>query len=669
MPDQVNMTTFFSKKAAADDDGEQTHKRALPKPDRAYFWTGFLNLIAGTLGSNPRFKCISCKHEMNGVQRAAMHLKAEPPEEKLVQLCPNVTEEQAADCRRLYGQKKYKTGATQPEVVSPKPGIRAKTYITGPLKAIADRLFARFIFMSMLPFRLVDKVWFKEFISDGLHVLYKFPDRARLSGELLDAEAARVQKRVDDLLALEDFVELCGDGWSNIRGESIVSYVATCSKGDYYLWSTDASLVDKKDAAWCFADFKRVVKLSKLPYSRLSGFISDTENKMRALWKLIEAEFPEIFAYGCCTHTLQLILKSVCALEWFGMVCAKCNQIAKWFRNHHLPAGLLKKYCTLLKLSVERPVRNCATRFASWVYVVERIRQLKPALRAAIDDDVYKQRCLKKSGNADDPEDKEPSAIIDDASFWLQTDKFLEVLVPVRVFLRYTDTRFSLACRVYEGFSNLQRKVENLELGAGFDGDVQSQVVTIITERWDAVHHPVHAAGYMLDPSNIKVDVSGNKELNDGFAEVLRRLLTKDEAKQAEIEFMKYKDLDGFTPEILDLVDDVKPAAFWRSKCGHLPVLQKKIVPRVIQLRAGTRCVESHFSVMGAIHSKARPRLINSKVRKLTAIVTNEKMLNAAARPGFADDEMKKAVESDSESDYASDTDEEVDTNLKSLEG
>ena len=248
MSDQVNTCDhlFFSKKAAANnDDGEQTHKRALPKPDRAYFWTGFLNLIAGTLGSNPRFKCISCNHEMNGVQRAAMHLKAEPPEEKLVQLCPNVTEEQAADCRRLYGQKKYKTGATQPQVVPPKPGIRAKTYITGPLKAIADRLFARFIFMSMLPFRLVDKVWFKEFISDGLHVLHKFPDRARLSGELLDAEAARVQKRVDDLLALEDFVELCGDGWSNIRGESIVSYVATCSKGDYYLWSTDASLVDK----------------------------------------------------------------------------------------------------------------------------------------------------------------------------------------------------------------------------------------------------------------------------------------------------------------------------------------------------------------------------------------------------------------------------------------
>ena len=58
-----------------------------------------------------------CEHEMNGAQRAAMHLKAEPSEEKLVQLCPNVTEEQAADCRRLYGQKKYKTGATQPEVV------------------------------------------------------------------------------------------------------------------------------------------------------------------------------------------------------------------------------------------------------------------------------------------------------------------------------------------------------------------------------------------------------------------------------------------------------------------------------------------------------------------------------------------------------------------------
>ena len=255
------------------------------------------------------------------------------------------------------------------------------------------------------------------------------------------------------------------------------------------------------------------------------------------------------------------------------------------------------------------------------------------------------------------------SAIINDNDFWAQAGKFLEVLVPVRVFLRYTDTRFSLACRVYEGFSNLQGKVEGLTLGEGFTETIRKEVVGIICEKWDKVHHMVHAAGYALDPSNLKVNVSANAEVWSGFIEVLDRLLTKEEKTAALLEYARYKKFDGLD-EVMGLTDAMPPVDFWNTYCGHLPVLQQKVSPRVMDLRAGTRCVESHFSVMGAVHSKARPRLVNSRVRKLTAIVTNTKMLNAAAKPGFGAEEKEKAVEeSDSDSDYATDTDSDVDLN------
>ena len=51
---------------------------------------------------------------------------------------------------------------------------------------------------------------------------------------------------------------------------------------------------------------------------------------------------------------------------------------------------------------------------------------------------------------------------------------------------------------------------------------------------------------------------------------------------------------------------------------------------------------------------------LNSRVQKLTVIITNTKMLDVAANPGFGAEEKEKAVEeSDSDSDYARDTDEE----------
>jgi hypothetical protein len=84
------------------------------------------------------------------------------------------------------------------------------------------------------------------------------------------------------------------------------------------------------------------------------------------------------------------------------------------------------------------------------------------------------------------------------------------------------------------------------------------------------------------------------------------------------------------------------------------------VAPRLLDLRARTRCVELRFSVMGAVHSKGRARLVNGKVRKLTAIVTNTKMLEEAAKPGFGKEEVATvAVVSDSV--YASDTDDEED--------
>ena len=55
--------------------------------------------------------------------------------------------------------------------------------------------------------------------------------------------------------------------------------------------------------------------------------------------------------------------------------------------------------------------------------------------------------------------------------------------------------RFSLACRVYEGFSDLQEKIAALGLGSGFTENDRDMGVSSNCGRWNDVHHAVHAAG------------------------------------------------------------------------------------------------------------------------------------------------------------------------------
>ena len=412
--------------AAAATEGAATTAANADQKDPANFWSGYLTKLSA--GYNARYKCMSCDLEFTGTTRAAVHLRARE-NDHTVRMCPNLEGkvDEVKEIKRQYEKtsREIKKLKSAPQGAQRAIGQRVVKFIGADIKPKVDELFARMIFMCSLPFMLVEKIWLRTWLHDGLGLVYSLPSRRTIAGPLLDAEYLRVQARVQKQLSSVHTYQLCSDGWSNIRGEAIISYVLTCRKGDYYLDSKDASLVQKKSSEWCLKDFERVLQLCE--ESKVVGFISDTEMKMRKLWSLIEEKYPTILAYGCTTHTLQLLLKDICGVGWFESVCARCNQIGKWFRNHHLPAGLLKKWSKKLLDAEFRPVRHCATRFASWVYVVERIQKLKGPLRAAVDDRVYQNHCLDKKGRDDDPEDKEPTAIIEDALFWLQVNKFLEV--------------------------------------------------------------------------------------------------------------------------------------------------------------------------------------------------------------------------------------------------
>ena len=158
-------------------------------------------------------------------------------------------------------------------------------------------------------------------------------------------------------------------------------------------------------------------------------------------------------------------------------------------------------------------------------------------------------------------------------------------------------------------------------------------VVSSICGRWKNIHHAAHAAGYLLDPGNIKVDVTGKQEtyteLQGGFGEVLGRLLSPAEVVTANLEWARYKKPGDISTEKPELVGKMPPLGVSNTLLGHFPVLLKEVCC-VLDLRAGTRCVESHFSVMGAVHSKGRNRMVNTRVHKLTAVVTSNRIMDAA---------------------------------------
>jgi hypothetical protein len=61
---------------------------------------------------------------------------------------------------------------------------------------------------------------------------------------LLDAEFNRVQVKVKQIIEKADCIEIISDGWSNVRGKGIISYIISTPQPVFYKSTDTRNLTD-----------------------------------------------------------------------------------------------------------------------------------------------------------------------------------------------------------------------------------------------------------------------------------------------------------------------------------------------------------------------------------------------------------------------------------------
>lgn len=216
-----------------------------------------------------------------------------------------------------------------------------------------DEMLVNVICASNLPFSLVDNVHFVKLLKE-LRPSYQPPSSKVVSNSLLDSVYNKNEEKVLQKIKGNRAV-IMQDGWTTNQSEAVIAH-AIYTGGEVQFLDAEVMNEVKKTAENCLNLLQSVIERAEKKYKiKVIGCVTDNCNTMIAMRRELVARNPKMIAYGCNSHLLNLVGRHMTPDELKEQVVS----VQKYFRNHDIPAALLKK------LLGTRPVLPGDTRWNS----------------------------------------------------------------------------------------------------------------------------------------------------------------------------------------------------------------------------------------------------------------------------------------------------------------
>jgi hypothetical protein len=179
--------------------------------------------------------------------------------------------------------------------------------------------------------------------------------------------------------------------------------------------------------------------------------------------------------------------------------------------------------------------------------------------------------------------------------------------------------------RIYWRMHEIKEEISELQAPANHRNDV----VRLLSERWEMLHSPMHAAGFVLDPQYQTYDQHANEEVMEGFWDTVAKLAPSADHPTIVQQLQKYKSRVGlFGREVaLNSVPYMPAYSWWVSFGAGSPELQSVAVKVLAQCSVASAC-ERSWSTFDFIHSRRRNRLTPERANDLVYVFSNLRLLD-----------------------------------------
>ena len=260
-------------------------------------------------------------------------------------------------------------------------------------------------------------------------------------------------------------------------------------------------------------DIERVIKTI---VGTTCGVCTDNTSANQGAWKILEAKFPTKFFYGCVSHGLRLLVKSIFAppktkrgsavatypegypFATLAQFTINCREVVSFFHNSHALKARLEKEQSNMKLPFL--VSPAPTR---WGIIGQCFRHL--LLSEKIIYSIVNARDFVIGPKKHRQIRQNIKELVSDMNFVDTLRKCLLIISPIDKWITIFQNDGVPVSEVYHAFTNLPddfRAIANLT-------ETELQYLCHVTdERFNFMYGDAHGVAYLLDPKYVGEGIS-----------------------------------------------------------------------------------------------------------------------------------------------------------------
>ncbi|XP_042443946.1 uncharacterized protein LOC122029053 [Zingiber officinale] len=290
------------------------------------------------------------------------------------------------------------------------------------------------------------------------------------------------------------------------------------------------------------------------------------------------------------------MLEDIAKLKIFSDTIEHAKMVVKFLYGHGTILSLMRKYTNGKEI-----LRPAVTRFATSFFTLQR-------------------KVVKR-------------IVINDPNFWPHVAFCVKSVVPLVSVLREVDSEERSAMGyIYE---LMDKAKETIKFNCGGVDRKYKPIWKKIDSRWTPqLHHPLHAAGYYLNPQlRYEERFSYCDEVRDGLYTCMDRMLSSDDRLKADIQLDLYNKAEGeFGTPIAKRTRMLRTPVSWWERFGSKTPELTTFAIRVLGLTCSASGCERNWSTFESIHTKKRNRLEHAKLNALVFVKYNFKLRERSIR-------------------------------------